>query len=61
MGLERVKDQENRREQENHNVGRSDIGSDRVKRLTIVAAAALHQLTGRGLKTHALLSRLNTE
>jgi hypothetical protein len=28
--LERVKDQEKRREQESHNVGRSDIGLERV-------------------------------
>jgi hypothetical protein len=28
--LERVKDQEKRREQENHDVGRSDIGLERV-------------------------------
>jgi hypothetical protein len=31
IGLESVKDQEKRREQENHNVGRSDIGSERIK------------------------------
>jgi hypothetical protein len=31
IGLERVRDQEKLREQENHNVGRSDIGSERVK------------------------------
>jgi hypothetical protein len=31
IGWERVKDQEKHREQENHNVGRPDIGSERVK------------------------------
>jgi hypothetical protein len=31
--LEKVKDQEKRREQENHNFGRSDTGSERVKGL----------------------------
>jgi hypothetical protein len=30
IGLERVKDQEKRREEENHNVGRSDVGSEMV-------------------------------
>jgi hypothetical protein len=30
IGLERVIDEEKRREQENHNVGRTDVGSERV-------------------------------
>jgi hypothetical protein len=36
IGLERVKDQEKRWEQENHNVGRSDVGSERVSILLTV-------------------------
>jgi hypothetical protein len=38
IGLERVKDQEKRQEQENHNVGRSDIGSERVKCRAVIAS-----------------------
>jgi hypothetical protein len=42
--LERVKDQEKRREQENHNVGRADIGSERVKlKVESEAKEGVHQ------------------
>jgi hypothetical protein len=34
IGLERVEDQEKCREQEHHNVGQSDIGSERVIKMS---------------------------
>jgi hypothetical protein len=41
IGLERVKDQEKRREQENHNVGRSGIGSERVNKYPLYVFAVV--------------------